>query len=90
MVETQVARIKRLQMRSWRRGMKEMDIVLGPFSDSEIVKLSEEELVLYDRLLSENDQDLLSWLIGQTSTPIEYLDLMTVISRHARGETSGF
>ncbi len=90
MVETQEARIKRMQMRSWRRGMKEMDIVLGPFSDTELVHLQEDDLLLYDRLLSENDQDLLSWLVGQTPTPIEYLDLMTIISRHARGETASF
>ena len=52
------ARLKRLQMRSWRRGMKEMDLILGPFSDTELTKLSPEDLDLYEVLLNENDQDL--------------------------------
>ena len=45
-------------MRSWRRGMKEMDLILGPFSDSELATLGEGELALYEALLNENDQDL--------------------------------
>ncbi|MCT8161059.1 succinate dehydrogenase assembly factor 2 [Pseudoruegeria sp. SHC-113] len=84
--ETPDARLKRMTMRSWRRGMKEMDVILGPFADSRLAALGEAELLLYDRLLAENDQDLLSWVTGQAPTPPEYLDLLTVIARHARGE----
>ncbi|MEP2784465.1 MAG: succinate dehydrogenase assembly factor 2 [Pseudoruegeria sp.] len=90
MVETAESRLKRMKMRSWRRGMKEMDVVLGPFSDTEIDQMAEPMLVLYDQLLSENDQDLLSWLTGQTATPIEYLELMTIISDHKRGNVADF
>ncbi len=60
------ARLKRLSMRSWRRGIKEMDLILGPFSDSELVKLSEDELALYEALLNENDQDLYPWVTART------------------------
>nr|WP_085867797.1 succinate dehydrogenase assembly factor 2 [Pseudoruegeria aquimaris] len=86
MRETAEARLKRMKMRSWRRGMKEMDVILGPFADSELERLGEADLQLYDQLLSENDQDLLRWVTGQAPTPPEYLDLLTRISRHARGE----
>ena len=27
-------RLKRLRLRSWRRGMREMDLILGPFADA--------------------------------------------------------
>ena len=37
-------RLKRLRIRSWRRGMKEMDLLLGPFSDGPIAALSHAEL----------------------------------------------
>lgn len=60
------ARLKRLSMRSWRRGIKEMDLILGPFSDSELAKLSPEELDLYEHLLEENDQDLYPWITART------------------------
>ncbi len=32
MQETAEARLKRMRMRSWRRGTKEMDLVLGPWA----------------------------------------------------------
>lgn len=83
-METQEARLKRMRMRSWRRGTKEMDLVLGPFADAHLDSLNEADLVLYDRLLSENDQDLLPWVLGQTPAPSEYEALLSRISAFAR------
>ena len=40
MGETAEARLKRMAMRSWRRGTKEMDLVLGPFADAHLAGLS--------------------------------------------------
>ena len=37
-VSPEETRLKRLRMRSWRRGVKEMDLILGPFSDSELAE----------------------------------------------------
>jgi antitoxin CptB len=83
-VETAEARLKRLAMRSWRRGTREMDLVLGPWADAHLAALDEARLALYDRLLSENDQDLMAWLIGQTPVPEAYAALMAEIGAHAR------
>ena len=35
-METAEARLKRMAMRSWRRGTKEMDLVLGPYADASL------------------------------------------------------
>lgn len=59
------ARLKRLRMRSWRRGTKEMDLILGPFADSELPGLTAAELDLYEALLAENDQDLYPWITAR-------------------------
>lgn len=59
------ARLKRLRMRSWRRGTKEMDLILGPFSDSELDGLSPDDLDLYEAVLAENDQDLYPWITAR-------------------------
>lgn len=83
MAEDKQDRLKRFKMRSWRRGTKEMDMVLGPFSDTELVGLNEAQLVLYDALLSENDLDLYQWVTGQVETPKHYLDLLSGISKFA-------
>ena len=70
--ETQEARLKRLSMRSWRRGTREMDLILGPFADANLDQMSAAELDLYDQLLNENDQDLYQWVTGQANCPDKY------------------
>ncbi|MEQ8663626.1 MAG: succinate dehydrogenase assembly factor 2 [Gammaproteobacteria bacterium] len=74
-------RLKRLYMRSIRRGIKEMDILLTRFADARLSGLEENELVLYDALLSENDQDLYQWVTGQASPPAHYTALVAEIAR---------
>lgn len=61
----QETRIKRLRIRSWRRGMKEMDLILGPFADEHLPKLDAAMQVQYEALLEEADPDLYSWLLAQ-------------------------
>lgn len=81
--ESHEIRLKRLHIRSIRRGIKEMDIILGGFSEAVLPQLSLEELEVYDVLLAENDHDLYLWVTGQQPTPRRYLDLVTRISAHA-------
>jgi antitoxin CptB len=54
-------RMKRLRMRSMRRGMKEMDLILARFSETGLAELPPTMLDDYESLLSENDQQLYSW-----------------------------
>ncbi len=84
MTETAEARLKRLSMRSWRRGTKEMDLILGPWSDSHLASLGEAELALYDRLLEENDQDLMSWILGHSAPPAAIAAMLERIALYAR------
>lgn len=84
MIETAEARLKRMAMRSWRRGTKEMDMILGPFADVHLAGMGGETLDLYDRLLWENDQELLPWVLGQVAPPEAYTDLIAEIGRFAR------
>ncbi|MDZ4094821.1 MAG: succinate dehydrogenase assembly factor 2, partial [Paracoccaceae bacterium] len=60
---TPQARIKRMAMRSWRRGTKEMDMILGPYADAHLAGMDEATLETFDTLLWENDQDLLPWVL---------------------------
>ncbi|MBL9051087.1 MAG: succinate dehydrogenase assembly factor 2 [Tabrizicola sp.] len=83
MSETAEARLKRMAMRSWRRGTKEMDLVLGPFADAHLAGLSPAELELYDALLAENDQDLMAWILGQMPPPPALAPLLGRITAFA-------
>jgi antitoxin CptB len=83
-METQEARLKRMTMRSWRRGTKEMDLILGPYADAHLGQKIGAELDLYDMLLEENDQDLLAMILGQGETPARYAALISEIGQFAR------
>ena len=82
--ETTEARLKRMRMRSWRRGIKEMDIVLGPFADARLAGMTVADLDAYDLLLEENDQDLLAWMTGTAAVPERHAGLLAVIGSFAR------
>lgn len=75
------ARLKRLKMRSWRRGMKEMDLILGPFADTALRGLSEDDLDAYERLLDENDQDLYLWVTGARQGPEPHDPMLGIIRK---------
>ena len=83
MTETAEARIKRLAMRSMRRGIKEMDLILGAYANDALAGMSDAELTLYDALLAENDHDLYQWVSGQTTAPDRFASLIASISDHA-------
>ena len=83
-METAEARLKRMAMRSWRRGTKEMDLILGPYGDANLAGMSEDKLNIYDLLLEENDQDLLPWVLGQFPAPAHLADLIAEIGDFAR------
>jgi antitoxin CptB len=82
-METSEARLKRMRMRSWRRGTKEMDLVLGPYADAQLSGMTGAELDAYDSLLEEADQDLMAWVLGQKAPPVVHEALITVLRTHA-------
>lgn len=69
-------RLKRLAIRSWRRGTKEMDLILGRFWDAEGQTLDAATLDTYEAMLNENDQDLYAWVSDQAAVPPEFTDLI--------------
>jgi len=79
MSEMREIRLKRLKIRSWRRGMREMDMLLGPFSDGPLADLADGELDIYEQLLDENDQEIYRWISGQEETPVKYQPLISAV-----------
>jgi len=65
-------RQKKLRFRAWRRGFREIDLILGPFADRNLPDLDEAGLDAFERLLDAPDQDVYAWIIGQAPTPPEY------------------
>lgn len=77
-------RLKRLKYRSWHRGCKETDLILGNFAEDRLVTLDEQTLSLYERLLDENDVDIWNWLSGSdTPADASYQPLLEMLKNHA-------
>lgn len=66
-------RLGRISFRAWRRGFRECDMVLGPFSDAVGPSLSTEELDAFEALLmQDDDHQLYAWITGTEVTPPEH------------------
>lgn len=64
-------RRRKLLFRSWHRGMREMDLILGSFADAQIGVLTEDEIDQYEILLEIPDTELLPWITGEQPIPPE-------------------
>lgn len=87
-MEDRAVKIKRLAMRSMRRGIKEMDLILSAYADQHLASLSDADLALYDQLLSESDHDLYGWINGQSTAPTTFAQMIDTIKKGAHGLTS--
>jgi antitoxin CptB len=64
-------RRRKILFRSWHRGMREMDLIMGRFADSALADLSEAELSDFESLIELPDRDLLAWVTGEVDVPAE-------------------
>jgi antitoxin CptB len=62
-------RRRRLLFRCRHRGIREMDLVLGPFADAHLLALSAAELDELERWLEIPDQQIFAWINGTEATP---------------------
>ncbi len=83
--ETPETRVRRLRMRSMRRGIKEMDLILQAFAADNLATMSDEALDLYEALLAESDLEIYGWIAGQAAPPEVYAPLIARIRDGARG-----
>lgn len=65
-------RRRRILFRSWHRGLREMDLIMGQFADSRIGDLSDDELDEFELLIEVPDRDLLMWITGEAPVPENY------------------
>lgn len=76
------ARRRRLHYRSWHRGTKEADILIGGFCDRHVAEWGEDEISWYETLLEETDVDIMAWAIGTSPVPERYQgEIMTAMQK---------
>jgi succinate dehydrogenase flavin-adding protein (antitoxin of CptAB toxin-antitoxin module) len=83
MSETIDERRKRLIHRSRYTGMKETDILLGSFAMQHVPRFSAAELDIYERLLAEQDPDILDWATGRSVAPeVHNTHILKLLQNH--------
>jgi antitoxin CptB len=65
-------RRRRLLFRSWHRGTREADLIMGRFADAHIAAFSDAELDQFEHLLDALETDLLSWMTGVADVPADH------------------
>ena len=64
-------RRKQLLFRSWHRGTREADLILGSFADAHLAGFDAAQLDRYEALLDMPDPDIFDWLMGRCTPPAE-------------------
>jgi antitoxin CptB len=65
-------RRKRLLFRSWHRGTREADLILGSFAAANLAAFDAAALDRYEALLDCPDAELIDWITGRAAPPPEY------------------
>lgn len=65
-------RRKKLRFRAWRRGFREIDLILGGFADRKLQALDDAGLSDFERLLEAPDQEVYDWITEQAPAPAEF------------------
>ena len=82
-------RQRRLLFRSWHRGIRETDLLLGRFADAWIGEMTDAELDEYERLLEVPDHDIYGWVTGELEIPQDYRTALLSRIAHFHAEGGG-
>ena len=72
MTSSSEIRRKRLSFRSWHRGTRESDLILGRFADAHLAGFDEAQLDQYEALLDCADADIFDWVSGRAAPLAEH------------------
>ena len=64
-----LTRLKRLRFRTWHRGTREADLMIGGFFDAHGATWNDAQLDWFEALLEEQDVDIMGWAIGSIPCP---------------------
>ena len=65
-------RRRRLLYHAWRRGTRELDLIIGRFADASVGSLSEPEVDQFEHLLAADDSDVYAWVTGERPAPPDH------------------
>ena len=66
------ARRRKILFRAWRRGLRELDLVMGQFADMNLPAMTEAEVDEFESLLDIPDPQILAWITGGEAIPPDF------------------
>jgi antitoxin CptB len=88
-MEPRDVRLKRMRMRAWHRGIKEMDLILGGWADRNLATADDATLDAFEVVLAEADHDLYQWVSGQAEAPEGLRPFVGLLAEELRGHEVG-
>lgn len=79
--------IRELVHKSWHRGCKETDILLGYFARNALKKMTSKFLEVYSQFIYEPDWDIYAWLTNEQKSPEKYAEIVLTIQEFHAGLT---
>jgi antitoxin CptB len=65
-------RLKRLKFRSWHRGTREADLMIGGYFDAHAMTWSDADMDWFETFLEEQDVDIMAWAMGVVPPPPQF------------------
>ncbi|PHR60342.1 MAG: succinate dehydrogenase assembly factor 2 [Robiginitomaculum sp.] len=65
-------RRKKLRVRAWRRGTRELDLIFGNLIDHRLDQMTDVQMSQIEALLEAQDLDVYDWIIGRAPVPAEH------------------
>jgi antitoxin CptB len=65
-------RLARMKFRAWHRGTREADYMIGCYFDRYHAAWDEPARVWFERLLDEDDVEIMAWALGTADVPPAY------------------
>jgi len=65
-------RLARMKFRAWHRGTREADYMIGCYFDTYSAGWDEAGMAWFERLLDEDDVEIMAWALGTADVPAAY------------------
>lgn len=63
---------RKILYRAWHRGMRETDLILGPFADAYLADMNDHDLAAFEAMLDVADREILGWITGSVPFDLAY------------------
>lgn len=63
---------RKMHFRAHHRGTREADAIVGGFFDAASADWSAEDIIWFERLIEEQDVDIMGWALGTIAVPADF------------------